>query len=461
MQKIERLTVEKVSDEGIGIGHITVGNNETREVLIPFTLVGEVVDVEVLRLQKKRFGKICSLVQTSKDRIQPRCKHFGSCGGCSFQHLPYELQSKQKEAYIRKLFHDVVQEETSMHPLIGSPDIWGYRNKMEFTFSQNKAGDKFLGQIIAKSKGRVFQLEECYLPHAWFQETVKQVQKWWASRNLSAYRHANNSGALRTLSLRHGIETSDRLVVLTVSANPDYVVHKDDLKTFVEAVQAVSPNVSVILRLHQILKGKPSEFYEMKLSGNDYFQEKVVLKDREITFQLSPSAFFQPNTRSASAIYRTAIELAELTVDDIVYDLYCGAGIFGMCVSPYVKKVVGIELSPDSYFDATVNKDRLKCDNFFPIKGDVGQVLKNRDFDAPDVVIVDPPRVGLDTVAEAYIASLQPRTLVYVSCNPKTQKENILFFQKHGYVLKHIQPVDQFPHTPHIENIAILHRRTS
>jgi 23S rRNA (uracil1939-C5)-methyltransferase len=455
MEQIQKLTIEKLSDEGLGVARMLEHDRE-RQVFVPYTLPGDVVEAEIIRARKKRLGRVLQIVSPAQERIQARCKHFGSCGGCTFQHMPYELQCKHKEQYIRNLFQDLLQEHTAFLPLVPSPDVWEYRNKMEFTFSEDKKGEKFLGLILARSRGHVFHLEECFLSHNWFQETVKAVRAWWLERSILAYRHAKNTGALRTLSLRHGIETGDRLVMLTVSANPDFALHQNDLRAFVEAVHTVSPKASCILRLHQIVPGKPSQFYEMKLAGDDFFQEKITLPDQTLTFQLSPSAFFQPNTGAASKIYAKAIEHAGFQSSDVVYDLYSGAGVFGMCVAHLVRQVIGIELSADCHFDATVNKERLGCTTYRPIKGDVGEVLKKRDFEAPDVVIVDPPRVGLDPSALNLISSLRPKTLVYVSCNPKTQRENIQFFLQNGFRLTLVQPIDQFPHTPHIENIAIL-----
>lgn len=437
---------------------------------VPYTLPGDVVEVELKRIKKKKTytGLIQSFQATSPLRVQPRCIHFARCGGCSFQHMPYEMQLKMKEDHIKEGFSPFLTENATFYPIIPSPP-WAYRNKMEYTFSQDKKGEKFFGLILAKSRGKAFNLTECHLVDPWFANTVVRIRKWWEESSLKAYHHYENTGALRTLILRHGITTGDRMVMLTVSGNPDFAIKQRELDTFIAAVKEVAtPDdkeaaLSIVLRVQQVIKGTPTQFYEMILSGPDHIRERIVVEEGVPPFELhiSPQAFFQPNTFTAQTLYQKAIELGNISSDDVVYDLYCGTGVFGMCASRKAKKVIAIELSKEAVYDGTVNSERLGLQNFTIYSGDVATVLKEKkqELPKPDVIIIDPPRAGLDPKAIQEVISLFPRTIVFVSCNPKTQAENVKEFLNAGYLVTQVQPVDQFPHTPHVENIVILQKQ--
>jgi 23S rRNA (uracil1939-C5)-methyltransferase len=466
----ERVEVTELDEEGFGKGVLTKQDGSTKTLIIPYSLVGDVVDVEVWRGRKRKhaIGHIKEIVTKSQDRQEARCSHFGMCGGCSFQHMAYDKQLSIKEEKIKKLFSDPLFQTGRLYPIIGSPKSWNYRNKMEYSFSQNAKGDRYLGLMIANTRGYVFNLNECHLVDSWFAKTCQAARAWWEENGLLAYAHGKDSGSLRTLTLRQGASSGDRMVILTVSGNPEYALKQHDLDSFVRAMQEVAAplapaHLSLVLRIQQIAKGSPTQFYEMILSGPDYIREYVKAATQDGTeqtleFQISPQAFFQPNTTTANILYRRALELAAIHSQSVVYDLYCGIGVFGMCASLLAKKVVAIELSPESAYDAKTNSARLGLDRFTIYKGDVGKVLeeKKEELLPPDVVILDPPRAGLDERAIEEVLRLKPACIVYVSCNPATQSQNVRAFIEKGYTLESLQPVDQFPHTPHVENIVVL-----
>ncbi len=465
---IEIVTITELSEEGKGLGVLNNSDGTTRQVEVPFTLPGDVVEIELRRARRRKRGQgvITSFIEKSPLRVEPRCKHFASCGGCSFQHIAYQDQLTMKEKSVHDLFLPLKQESTVFYPILASQSAWNYRNKMEYSFSQNARGEKFLGLILSGTRGWVFNLEECHLVDSWFATTVKEVSAWWEQSAITAYFHGADRGTLRTLTLRHGITSGDRMVILTVSGNPEFAIKKQELDSFVSLIQKVATpelpaHLSIVLRVQQIAKGQPTQFYEMILSGPDYIRETVSVGSEQHEFRISPKAFFQPNTRTANNLYAKAIELADITAQSVVYDLYAGIGVFGMSLAHKAKEVVAIELAPDSAYDAKTNSQRLNLKNFTIYEGDVGKVLQEKqdELAKPDIVIVDPPRPGLDAKALLQIIALNPQTIVYVSCNPKTQVENIKVLLDAGYSLKAVQPVDQFPHTPHVENIAICIRK--
>lgn len=436
MNKELEFEIERYNSKGHGVGH-----HNDKKIEVMSTTVGDRVRTEVLKKRKGIYlSQLQEILTPSCDRVEPRCKHVGMCGGCSLQQLSYPKQLELKSNLIRELFPNA-----EIAPIIPCKSPWAYRNKMEYSFSENKAGERFFGLIIARSRGRVINLEECHLTSPWFIETLKQVKSWWDATTLKAYHHYSNTGTLRNLTLREGIQTGDKMVILTVSGHPDYAPTQSDLDSF----KALFSTESVFLKIHQIQKGKPTQFFEVNLCGPEHLTEKL----NDYTYKISPSAFFQPNTLQAERLYEAAVKMPSLSKDSIVFDLYCGIASFGMTFAPHVKTVFGIELNPYAVFDARQNLEMNQIKNMEVRQGDVGIVLLELT-ETPDLVIIDPPRSGLEERAIKLLLELKPPQILYVSCNPKTQARDIELLD--GYTLQKVQSVDQFPHTPHLENIAYL-----
>ena len=376
--------------------------------------------------------------------MQKLCNHLSECGGCTFQQMPYEEQLQQKQAAIEALF-------PMAKTIVPCQNPWRYRNKMEFSFSQNKAGDKYLGLIMRSSRGKVFNLHECLLAPSWMAETLQRVKAWWDQTEIPAFHFHRGTGTLRTLTLREGRRTGDRLAMLTVSGDPKYALTRTQLNGFLKALD--NPQMSTFLRVQQCIPKTPTQFFEMHLCGPDHIRDELHLQGRVLSFKISPSSFFQPNTEQAEVLYTKALEMT--TSSSLVYDLYCGTATLGMAFALKAKKVVAIELNPYAVFDARINAEQNQIENITIECGDVGKILATTS-DTPDLVIVDPPRPGLDSLALEQLKRLQPRQILYVSCNPATQAKNIA--ELVDYQVVHVQPVDQFPHTKHIENIVLLSR---
>ncbi|WP_194847282.1 23S rRNA (uracil(1939)-C(5))-methyltransferase RlmD [Candidatus Neptunochlamydia vexilliferae] len=441
----------KYSKRGHGLGTL---EGRSAQVEVVGSVIGDTLLVELGKKKKRTFtSTLLKILNPSADRVPPLCQHVGSCGGCTWQQKSYPAQLATKQTHVAALFK---QEPL---PITPCDEPWHYRNKMEFTFSQNKEGERYLGLIIARSKGRVLNLEECHLTNPWFIDVLKAVRTWWEGTNLKAYHAYTDTGTLRTLTLREGKSTGEKMVILTISGNHDYCIHKTALDSFKEAVQKTLPheNPSLFLRIHRIAKGKPSEFYEMHLGGPDLIHETLHVKEKALNFSISPDSFFQPNPVQAEKLFTRALEIAAPKPTDIVLDLYCGTATLGIVFAPYVKKVVGIELSPYAVCDAELNIAANNLTNITVHKGDVGAYL-SEVLAPPNLAIIDPPRSGLTPTALTHLLRLAPQKILYISCNPTTQSENISTLLAQGYTLKTLQPVDQFPHTPHIENIAFLER---
>jgi 23S rRNA (uracil1939-C5)-methyltransferase len=449
------LSVQKFSKKGHGVALLAPG----KEIEIAHSLPGDTVRVEWRKKRGKKIqkGRLLEVVAASVDRESPRCAHATVCGGCSWQQVAYSAQLKEKMRRVVKAF----EGKFPVDPIIPCVDPFGYRNKMEFTFSQNRAGDRFLGLGIAQASPYVFNVNECHLCPSWFAEAAAAARAWWQGCSLLAYYPPHDTGTLRVLTLRAAVRTGQKMAILNVSGRPDFAPSRENLEGFAAAIRQVAPEAAIFLRIHQAAPGRKTEIFEMLLGGPDHIVEELRLKQGVLYFKISPSTFFQPNTLQAEKLYDAALSL--LGDPEVVYDLYCGGGALGMAAAKGgAKQVVGIELSPEAVLDGNVNLKANGIGNMAIHQGDAGQTLRELleapGFLRPDAVLVDPPRAGLDAQALGHLKNLLPKRIVYISCNPVTQAANIEELAAAGYRVLKLQPVDQFPHTPHIENIALLEK---
>lgn len=463
----KELEIQSLSTKGNGLA-----NSDNKLIEVPFAIPGDTVEVELKKTHKKRkLALLEKILKPSSERIPARCVHFGSCGGCKFQFYSYEKQLQLKQQMVEECFKPLISEKTASKPIIASPQPWSYRNKMEYSFSEDRAGNKFLGLIIESSRGKVLNLTECHLTNPWFIEALKIVREWWEASTIKAYHPPSDQGALRTLTVREALSSGDRLVMLTVSGNPEFALHKSQLDALINTLKTkIAPengvgNLSFFLRIQQIQKGKETEFFEMHLYGQDHLRERLQINVggqlRTLNLKVSPSAFFQPNHFLVERLYSEALTLANASKEAIVYDLFCGIAGLGSALSPFVKQVIGIELSPEACVDARENAKLNQCENltiYCSTTEKALQQISEEKFPTPDLVIVDPPRVGLGEKTRQQIVAMRPESVLYISCNPHTQAIDVEYFLSQGYQLVTIQPIDQFPQTFHCENIILLKR---
>lgn len=457
-QESDRLEadIEEFSPRGYGIAKLPQKNGRLEPVEIAHTVVGDKASIEMRRkMRPPRKGRLLDIISPSPLRIEPRCAHARICGGCSWQQIDYKAQLEIKQKLVEELFG----KETL--PIIPCMDPFEYRNKMEFSFSENRAGQKFLGLMIAQAEPYVFNVDHCHLCKPWFSKVLNAVRSWWEASNILAYHPARDEGALRYLTLRESVHRGQKMAVLNLANRSELTA--EQIETFVQIVQdSIGEKISIFLRIHEANKGKPTYFREIHLAGEDHIVEELHIHGKKLSFKISPSSFFQPNTRQAEKLYEAALSHIAHFKNPVIYDLYCGTGTLGMAAATIASQVIGIELSIDAIQDARENASRNQITQISFHAGDVGNVLTQLmtepTFQPPDVAIVDPPRAGLDPLALHHLKTLRPQAILYISCNPKTQAANIQELMQSGYRLKTLQPVDQFPHTYHIENIAFLER---
>jgi 23S rRNA (uracil1939-C5)-methyltransferase len=463
------VSIEKLSVKGRGVGSIQKeGVSFRSKAVIPLGLPGEEVLAEIgTKKQGAYQGRLLEVIKPSPHRIPLKCKHALVCGGCSLQQMDYTEQLNWKELEIRKLFGEV--SSNVFRPIIGASFIWHYRNKMEFSFSQDKEGNRYLGLMKVGARGRVETINECQIAPAWCNQVLVEVLSWWEQSSLAAYHPYADTGTLRTLTLREGERSEEKMAILTVSGRAEFAIGQKDLNLFVEAIKRIfgEEKLSVFLRIHQAIAGQPTQFYEMQLFGKDHIEEKLTIAvgdyTKDYSFKISPTAFFQPNTKQAEQIYAQALGLAGLHKRKRVFDLYAGTATLGMIFAPFAEKVLSVEINPYAVFDAQSNKEINSIDNLEIIQGDVAEVLKTQlqkdpSLALPDLILVDPPRVGLGTKALEILLELKAKEILYISCAPSSQAQDCKRLQEAGYEILAIQPIDQFPHTVHVENIILLRR---
>lgn len=436
---------------------------------LPYTLPQEELVVDIIKKKRKPpLAFLQSVKKASTERQVPRCEHFTNCGGCSLQHLQYESQSTWKQEGIKKAFKHAGVYPGEWKPFIASDSIWACRNKMSFSFGQDKEGQRYLG-LNLKGKSRVQNVPNCQLVPSWMRDVLKEVKAWWEEGTLAAYNFRNNTGTLRELTLREGTRTQDRLIMLTLSSNPEFAPDKACLEAFDQRMQALHKlsgakgNLSVFLCLYQVMKGHATQIYELHLSGPTYITERLYLDDEQkqaLDFQISPQAFFQTHTQQAERLYQAALKPLESKDLEAVYDLYCGTGVIGSLIARKgAKQVFSVELKKEAVLDGEENIKLNGITNQEFIWGDVQQVMQSDQLRSkPSLIVVDPPRAGLGEKVVKHLLQYHAPKILYISCNPESQAKDLAMLSS-KYEVEACQGVDQFPQTHHVENIAWLKRK--
>ncbi|MBP9997869.1 MAG: 23S rRNA (uracil(1939)-C(5))-methyltransferase RlmD [Bacteroidales bacterium] len=456
---LENITIESVAAEGKAIAHTEDG----RVVFVEFAVPGDVVDIRITR-KKKSFmeGRIVRIVKPSADRLEPFCSHFGICGGCRWQPLPYEIQlaAKQRQVYdqLTRIGHLSLPE---ISPILGSDKTEFYRNKLEFTASNRRwitqeevdEGNELteipgLGFHVGKFFDKVLDIEKCYLQKEPSNAIRLFIKDYAVKHSIPFYNIRENSGVLRNMFIR---TTEDDQVMLIVCFAEEF----DGREAMLDAISEAFPQIT---SLYYIINGKVND------SIGD--QECILYKGDEaiyetmegLRFRIGPKSFYQTNAGQAYKLYKVTRDFAGLTGNEIVYDLYTGTGTIAQFVSGKASKVFGIEYVPEAIEDAKVNARANGIDNCEFFAGDMKDILTDEFIAAhgrPDVIILDPPRAGIHPDVAKVILNAAAKRLVYVSCNPASQARDLEILCS-KYRITAVQPVDMFPHTQHVENVCAL-----
>jgi len=460
---IENLTVQAVAAGGKSIAH----TEEGQVVFIEYAVPGDVVDIRVT-VKKKNYleGRIIRLVKPSPDRLEPFCEHFGLCGGCRWQLLPYRIQLEAKQ---RQVFDQLSRighlQLPPIRPILASDKTEFYRNKLEFTASDKRwilpdedpenltAGQKTgLGFHVGRFFDKVLDIHRCWLQPEPSNAIRLFIKEYALSHHIPFYNIRENSGIFRNMFVR---TTDDGQVMLIVCFAADFEGREAMLDTVAEAFHQISSLYYVINdKLNDSIADRECILYK----GNDAIYETM----ENLRFKIGPKSFYQTNNGQALKLYRTVREFAALTGRETVYDLYTGTGTIAQFLSAGAARVVGIEYVPEAIEDAKVNAAANGITNCSFYAGDMKDILTAgfiAEHGRPDVIITDPPRAGMHPDVIRTILDAAPESIVYVSCNPASQARDLEQLCR-DYDITAVQPVDMFPHTTHVENCVLLKRKT-
>lgn len=463
----ETLLLEKIKITDIGAEGNALARIDNLVVFVPMLIPGDVVDILVRKKRRKYLeGIAVRFHEYSADRIKPLCSHFGTCGGCKWQHLPYNLQLKFKEKQVKdNLMRIGKLDLPEIRPILGSPDEYFYRNKLEYTFSNRRwltheevsSGLKIeqenaLGFHIPGLFDKVLDISKCHLQPEPTNAIRNAVRIYSDEQKLPYYDLKEQTGFLRNLVIRNSLDGKVMVIV---------VFHHEDRIARTNLLDFISREFPQIHSLMYVINSKRNDsigdLQVINYIGEDHLIESI----GELKFRIGPKSFYQTNTKQAVALYSTVKEFARLTGNEIVYDLYTGTGTIANFVAGSARKVIGVEYIEEAIRDAEINSGLNGFQNTSFFAGDLKDLLSDQFFlqhGNPDVVITDPPRAGMhEDVVKSLIAA-SPARIVYVSCNPATQARDLSLLAE-NFKATAIQPVDMFPQTHHVENVVLLEKK--
>lgn len=461
-KEIESLEILSMSTEGKGIGR-----HEGKVVFVDSAIPGDIVKVQVRKTQKK-FDEafITQLIRPSVFRKEPFCEHFGQCGGCKWQHISYEQQLAMKEETVLSAFRKIGKTDIeNLGSIIGSPITQYYRNKLEFTFSSRKwiSREEFeklnedsdrrgVGFHMPGFFDRIVDVKHCFLQEDPSNAIRNHVRKYTLSKGISYYDTKHQEGMMRNLVIKTS-SLGQTLVMLSFHENdPDIIL------PLMENLLQAFPKITSLYWVHNPKKN--DSIYDLDpvlFSGEPYIVEEL----GHLRYMIGPKSFFQTNPTQGKVLYDLTAEFAGLKKEETVYDLYTGVGSIALYLAAQCKTIIGIEEVKEAIDDAQKNAVLNQVKNAAFYTGDVRKMLNStlyQNHGRPDVLITDPPRAGMHEDVIAEIIKLSPGRIVYVSCNPATQARDVELLSG-KYNITRMRPVDMFPHTPHIENVALLELR--
>lgn len=431
--------------EGEGIAKI---DNFT--IFIPNAIQGEKVKIVIVKvLSSHAFGKIIEIISSASCRIESDCSTYKRCGGCSLRHIQYEETLKMKQNAVQSLVNKTLKKKVAVQPVLGMENPYHYRNKAQYPIGNDKNGKPIMG-VFANRTHEIIPIQTCLLQNQQTEEIAKFIFDYMVKNKISIYDEKTGKGLVRHIVTKIGVKTNEIMCVIVVNGKKipkekelltEVINHFPRVKTIVKNVNM--KNTNVILGQENI-----------NLYGDGYIKDQLA----EYVFKISPLSFYQVNPIQAETLYQLGVEAAKITKQDVVFDLYCGIGTISLFMSQYAKKVYGIEIVEEAVKMARENAKLNQVDNVHFIAGDVEEALDeliHKNKIVPDIIMVDPPRKGLDSKSVENILQIKPKRLVYISCNPATLVRDLAKVED-LYEVKSIKTVDMFPFTSHVECIAVL-----
>ena len=447
IQKNQEYVVDIIDNgfEGEGIAKI---DNFT--IFIPGTIKGEKVRILIVKvLSSHGFGKIVEIIEKSQARQDVDCNTYKRCGGCNLRHVKYEETLKMKQNAVQSLVNKTLKNKLQVKETVGMENPLHYRNKAQYPIGINKQGEPVIG-VFANRTHEVIPIDNCLIQNKKSEEIAKFIIEFIKEKNISIYDEKTGKGLVRHIVTKVGIKTGEIMCVIVINGHkiPNESELVENLKTRYPEIKAIVKNINI--KNTNVILGQEN----INLYGNGYIEDIL----GEYKFKISPLSFYQVNPVQAEKLYNLGVSMAEITKDDVVFDLYCGIGTISLFMSKFAKKVYGIEIVEEAVKMAKENAESNNVSNTEFFAGDVEIVLddliNNKGIKA-DVVMFDPPRKGLDKKSIDNILNIRPKKIVYISCNPATLIRDLADFENE-YDVKTIIPVDMFPFTSHIECCSVL-----
>ena len=431
--------------EGEGIAKI-----EGFTIFIPNAIKGEKVKILIVKVLKSlAFGKVIDIIEKSDKRVKCDCKTYKRCGGCNMRHIEYEETLIIKRNSVQALVNKTLKNKVQVKNTIGMENPLHYRNKAQYPIGMNKENKPVIG-VFARRSHEIIPINNCLIQKPISEQIAKFILEYITKNNISVYDEKSGKGIFRHLVIKVGVKTNEIMCILVINAHS----FKNENKLVEELVKNF-PNIKTIVKNintknTNVIMGKEN----IVLYGDGYIKD--ILGD--YTFKISPQSFYQVNPLQAEKLYNLGVEAAKITKNDIVFDLYCGIGTISLFMAKYAKKVYGVEIVEQAIKDAKENAKTNNIENTEFIAGDTEIILDdliNNKKIIPDVVMVDPPRKGLDNRTIENINKIKPNRVIYISCNPATLIRDLAKFEE-NYGIKSIQPVDMFPFSSHVECVAVM-----
>lgn len=451
MRKGKEYIFDIVDTEFPGMG---VAEYEGEKVYVKGTLPGQKI---LAQITKKKGGKIegrlKEIIEDVDYKIEAKCPHFNYCGGCSHQFISYEKQLEFKRDQVLKLFKDAAIENFEFLGIEGSPEVWEYRNKMEFTFGDlEKGGELNLGMHKKASAFGIINTNSCQIVDGDFRMALDTVVNYFREKDFSHYRIMSHQGYLRNLVIRKAKNTGEILVNLVTTSQIDF--NLGEITEILKALPYEGKLKGIVHTINDSLSDVVQADSMETLYGEDYIIEELL----GLKFKISPFSFFQTNSKGAEKLYSIVKDFLGNAENKTVFDLYCGTGTIGQIVAPSAQKVIGVELIEEAVEAAKENAKLNGLDNCQFIAGDVAKVIQDIK-DKPDIIILDPPRPGVHPKAMEYVIKFNAPEIVYVSCNPKTLVNDLRVLEENGYVVERVKVKDMFAHTPHVETVCLMSKQ--
>lgn len=417
---------------------------------------GDKAKISLAKIKKNYAeGDLVELLEPSPLRTEPRSVHAHESGGSPWEVISYENQLKFKQQEVERILGNIEADQAEIRQIIGMEDPWFYRNKMQYSFGYDENMNPTLGLHVAGRKFDVYDLQDCYLAEPWMAKVIEFFRRECFGHGLLPYRFKTGEHELRDLTIRTTKKTKQGMLIISVSSTAYFETIKKIVQQAAEEIEEIQ---SFWIEQVAIQKGRRTERRLTHIAGPKTITEKLTVMGHELEFEIAPQSFFQPNTLQAETIYNQVAKLADLQGHETVYDLFCGTGTIGLSLSHLCKKVYGIDLIKDAISNANRNAQHNRIANATYVAGDIFKDFEKLNWHKANLVVVDPPRAGLQPNLIEQIAKMDPKKIIYVSCNIKSFSRDLIEFREHGWRVKTVQPVDQFPHTKHLELVSLLEK---